>query len=115
MSYDHAWLIGWTPLLSVWHPLRGPLKDWPLAICDASTVDFARDTMLCDIVDRDGCAENTQIFFNHHQRWHYLCDNMDTELLIFKNADSRSKTSDMSSGNIIPLNSTTARRLTIAV
>ncbi|KXH50926.1 methyltransferase CmcJ [Colletotrichum nymphaeae SA-01] len=80
---DYVWLT------SVWHPLRGPLVDWPLALCDAQTVDFARDTMAGDVVDRDNVFENTQVHFNEGQRWFYLSNQLPTELLIFKNADSQ--------------------------
>ncbi|KXH46761.1 hypothetical protein CSIM01_06826 [Colletotrichum simmondsii] len=76
-------------LASVWHPLRGPLVDWPLALCNAQTVDFARDTMAGDVVDRDHVFENTQVHFNEGQRWFYLSNQLPTELLVFKNADSQ--------------------------
>ncbi|OHE93063.1 hypothetical protein CORC01_11620 [Colletotrichum orchidophilum] len=75
--------------VNVWHPLRGPLVDWPLAMCDAQTVDFARDTMAGDVVDRDHVFENTQIHFNARQTWFFLSNQLPTELIIFKNADSQ--------------------------
>lgn len=73
---------------SVWHPLQGPLVDWPLALCDAQTVDFKNDTMAGDVVDRDNVFENTQVHYNPGQKWYYLSNQMPTELVIFKNADS---------------------------
>ncbi|KAK1505716.1 methyltransferase CmcJ [Colletotrichum abscissum] len=89
-NHPHHAVIGLTRCLaSVWHPLRGPLVDWPLALCDAQTVDFARDTMAGDVVDRDHVFENTQVHFNEGQRWFYLSNQLPTELLIFKNADSQ--------------------------
>ncbi|KAK1488903.1 methyltransferase CmcJ [Colletotrichum tamarilloi] len=89
-NHPHHAVIGLTRwLASVWHPLRGPLVDWPLALCDAQTVDFARDTMAGDVVDRDHVFENTQVHFNEGQRWFYLSNQLPTELLIFKNADSQ--------------------------
>ncbi len=65
--------------------------DWPLALCDAETVDFENDTMAGDVVDRDAVFENTQVHFNPGQKWYYLPNQMPSELLIFKNADSESK------------------------
>ncbi|KAK1456504.1 methyltransferase CmcJ [Colletotrichum cuscutae] len=89
-NHPHHAVIGLTRwLASVWHPLRGPSVDWPLALCDAQTVDFARDTMAGDVVDRDHVFENTQVHFNEGQRWFYLSNQLPTELLIFKNADSQ--------------------------
>jgi hypothetical protein len=75
-------------LPSVWHPLQGPLVDWPLALCDAQTVDFENDTMAGDVVDRDNVFENTQVHYNAKQKWYYLSNQMPTELVLFKNADS---------------------------
>lgn len=75
---------------SVWHPLKGPLVDWPLAVCDASSVDFTADTMPGDVVGRDEVFENTQVHYNAEQRWYWLPDQLSSELMIFKNADSRS-------------------------
>ena len=80
---------------SVWHPLQGPLVDWPLALCDGSTVDFENDTMAGDIVDKDAVFENTQVHFNPEQRWYYLSDQTPEELLIFKNADSEEESGGM--------------------
>ena len=65
--------------------------DWPLAICDAETVDFENDTMAGDVVDRDAVFENTQVHYNPQQKWYYLANQIPSELLIFKNADSESK------------------------
>jgi len=77
--------------INIWHPLRGPLIDWPLALCDASSVDFRKDTMAGDIVDPDEVFENTQVHHNANQRWYYLHNQLPTELLMFKNADSLSE------------------------
>jgi hypothetical protein len=63
--------------------------DWPLALCDAQTVDFAADTMAGDVVDRDHVFENTQVHYNPAQKWYYLSNQLPTELIIFKNGDSR--------------------------
>ena len=65
--------------------------DWPLAVCDAETVDFENDTMAGDVVDRDAVFENTQVHYNPQQKWYYLANQIPSELLIFKNADSESK------------------------
>ncbi|KAM0812183.1 putative Methyltransferase [Seiridium cardinale] len=74
--------------INVWQPLRGPCIDWPLAVCDASSVDFAKDTMASDFVDSWGYSENMQVHFNEGQRWYYLRNQMPNELLVFKSGDS---------------------------
>lgn len=73
---------------SVWHPIRGPCVDWPLAVCDAATVDFDKDTMASDFVDLWGYSENVQVHHSEAQRWYYLENQMPNELLVFKSADS---------------------------
>ncbi|EPE07649.1 hypothetical protein F503_00371 [Ophiostoma piceae UAMH 11346] len=75
-------------LVNAWHPLRGPLVDWPLAVCDARTVDFKRDTMAGDVVDKHQVFENTQVHFDERQTWYYLKHQMPDEVVYFKNADS---------------------------
>ena len=47
--------------------------------------------MAGDVVDRDAVFENTQIYYNPEQKWYYLPNQMPSELLIFKNADSESE------------------------
>ena len=73
---------------SAWRPLRGPLNDWPLGLCDASSVDFEKDTMPGDIVYRNWSTENLQVHYHEDQRWYYLPEQMPSEVLIFKSAES---------------------------
>ncbi|KAI9685647.1 MAG: hypothetical protein M1820_010756 [Bogoriella megaspora] len=81
-------LAGRWQVINAWHPLRGPTQDWPLAVCSAPTVDFENDAVPGDIVQVDRVTENMQIHFNENQIWFYLSDQMPSELLLFKNADS---------------------------
>jgi len=84
-------LAGRWQYVNVWHPLRGPLYDWPLAVCDASSVDVDADTMPGDYVEAHQEAEDTEVHFNEQQRWYYLPGQLPSELLIFKNADSQAE------------------------
>jgi len=77
--------------------------DWPLAVCDASTVDFANDTMASDFVDSWGYSENVQVHYNEAQKWYYLENQMPNELLVFKSADSADGEDGVFSGNHICL------------
>ncbi|KAL1966998.1 hypothetical protein VTN77DRAFT_3522 [Rasamsonia byssochlamydoides] len=88
-SADQALQCRWQ-CVNIWHPLKGPLVDWPLAVCDASTIDFVADSMPGDVVDRTEVFENMQVHYNPEQKWYWLPDQLPSELLIFKNADSRS-------------------------
>ena len=75
-------------MLRVWKPLAGPLRDWPLALCDASTLDVPRDVVPTDIIFRNFIAENCMVHYSEGQRWHYLADQSPAELLVFKAADT---------------------------
>jgi hypothetical protein len=72
---------------SVWKPLRGPIHDWPLAICDAESVD-EQDVTPADVVSLEQAIENMVVHYNPKQRWYYLSNQEPTELLIFRQADS---------------------------
>ncbi|KAF5686955.1 methyltransferase [Fusarium circinatum] len=76
---------------SAWKPLIGPSNDWPLAVCDARTVDYTKDTMPCDIVYSQWVTENQQIHYNPEHKWYYLPDQTTDEVLLFKSAESSAK------------------------
>ncbi|ERF69550.1 hypothetical protein EPUS_01880 [Endocarpon pusillum Z07020] len=100
--------------VNIWHPLKGPLVDWPLAFCDAASVDFDNDTMAGDVVERTKAFENTQVHFNPQQKWYYLKDQLPSELLMFKNADSES-TSGATTGRLVCGNQKSRRFLLIDI
>ena len=72
---------------SIWKPLRGPLRDWPLALCDASSVQ-PDQLAAADVVLKDKVSDNLQVHYDEGQKWYYLQDQESTELLIFRQADS---------------------------
>ena len=82
-------------LINVWRPIRGPVQDVPLAVCDA------RSTSLEDFVETniDHFAENDlsrpshsgQIYsvrYNPGHRWYYAKDMQPNEVWVFKGYDS---------------------------
>ncbi|KAL8639104.1 MAG: hypothetical protein Q9228_003819 [Teloschistes exilis] len=71
----------------VWKPLRGPLRDWPLALCDASTV-HPNDLIASDNVFDVKVTENMQVHYDSGHKWYYLEDQESSELLVFRQADS---------------------------
>lgn len=74
--------------LSFWKPLKGPLNDWPLLLCDAATVDKQDDITESDLIYPDHAAENMQVFHRTAYNWYYLSDHKTNEVLVFKQADS---------------------------
>jgi hypothetical protein len=75
---------------SVWKPLRGPIHDWPLAICDAESVD-KEDVTPADVVSLEQAIENMVVHYNPKQQWYYLSNQEPNELLIFRQADSENR------------------------
>ncbi|CAI6073687.1 unnamed protein product [Clonostachys chloroleuca] len=74
--------------ISVWRPLKTPTDDWPLALCDYTTVDTENDVLLEDAIRRDRVEEISSLHYNENHRWYYLKDQGVDDLLVFRNADS---------------------------
>lgn len=75
-------------LCSVWKPLRGPLRDWPLAVCDARSVS-EDELVVADQVYPKHVTENVQVHHGPSQRWYYLSNQQPEELLLFRQTDSK--------------------------
>ncbi|KAF5683076.1 methyltransferase like protein [Fusarium denticulatum] len=73
---------------NVWHPLSGTNQDWPLAICDASTVDQQRDVEVADYVTTTTSREHCMVYARETHRWWYLSDHKATEGLVFRQYQS---------------------------
>ncbi|KAK0609968.1 putative CmcJ-like methyltransferase [Bombardia bombarda] len=78
-------------LINVWRPLRGPTDDWPLAMCDFTTIDTENDLLLTDSIRRDDVAEISLMHYNKSHRWHYLKNQGVDDLFVFRNTDSSGK------------------------
>ncbi|KAM6521831.1 hypothetical protein FALCPG4_011535 [Fusarium falciforme] len=74
--------------INIWKPIKGPLNNWPLGLCDTRSVDFEKDTIAGGIVFDDFYTENLQILHNPDFQWYYLPDQNTWEVLMFKSADS---------------------------
>ncbi|KAL9010327.1 MAG: hypothetical protein Q9173_004728, partial [Seirophora scorigena] len=76
--------------VNVWKPLQGPVYDWPLALCDASTVNPDKDLVINDNVvsQINKNIENVMVHYNSNQIWYYLSNQMPSELLIFRQHNS---------------------------
>ncbi|KAI1819345.1 hypothetical protein F4861DRAFT_534523 [Xylaria intraflava] len=74
-------------MVTVWKPLRGPVDDWPLAVCDATSLDTS-DAVPADVVYQKVVTENYMVHFNDRQKWFYLHKQEPHEVLLFKAADS---------------------------
>jgi len=74
-------------IINVWRPIRAPLRDAPLAVCDASSVAEG-DLVAADLLHRGRAGENYTMIFNLRQRWFYVPDMQVDEALLLKCYDS---------------------------
>lgn len=75
---------------SVWRPVRSPIVDYPLAICDGSTV-VPDELVLVDHVKRTYIGESVYPLYNPSLRWYYLNEQTKDEVLLLKMSDTNSK------------------------
>jgi hypothetical protein len=74
-------------IINVWRPIRGPLRDAPLAVCDATSVAFA-DFVPSDLVYRDRIGETYRVRYNPAHRWFYVPEMRADEAVLIKCYDS---------------------------
>jgi hypothetical protein len=81
-------LKGRVRVINMWRPIKGPLLDAPLAVCDARTVD-PRDLVPSDLVYRERVGETYSVTWNPAHRWFYAPLMRTDEALLLKIADTR--------------------------
>jgi hypothetical protein len=74
-------------VVNVWRPIRGPLWDAPLAVCDAQSV-AAGDWVPQDLIYRDRTGEIYGLTYNPAHRWYYAPAMRADEALLLKCYDS---------------------------
>jgi hypothetical protein len=74
-------------VINVWRPIRGPLLDAPLAVCDARSVAHD-DFIASDLIYRDRTGEVYQVRHNPEHRWFYVSALQADEVLLIKGYDS---------------------------
>ena len=80
-------LRGRMQVINLWRPIRGPLRDAPLAVCDAGSV-APSDLVPSDLVYRNRVGETYGVRFNPNHRWFYVPDMQPDEALLLKCYDS---------------------------
>jgi hypothetical protein len=81
-------LRGRVQVINLWRPIRGPLRDAPLAVCDAGTVEF-KDLVAADLVYPDRTGETYSVAYNPNHRWYYVPEMRTDEALLLKCYDSK--------------------------
>ena len=81
-------LKGRVQVINMWRPIRGPLRDAPLAVCDSRTV-ASDDLVPSDLVYRERVGETYSVSYNPAHRWFYVPEMRRDEALLLKIADTR--------------------------
>src|SRR5467141_4058378 len=82
-------LRGRVQVINLWRPiLPEPLRDSPLAVCDARSVDFT-DLVPSDLVYRDRVGETYSVKYNPEHRWYYVPEMRRDEALLLKCCDTK--------------------------
>jgi hypothetical protein len=86
-------LRDWIPnnrSFSVWRILA-PTDDWPLALCDYTTIDPKEDIRLNDAIRRDLVGECSLLHYNQAHRWYHFKNQGINDLIVFRNSNSHGK------------------------
>jgi hypothetical protein len=80
-------LKGRVQVINLWRPIRGPVRDAPLAMCDGSSV--AKDDLVAaDLIYPNRRGETYSVKYNPNHRWFYFPDMTADEALLLKCYDS---------------------------
>lgn len=73
--------------INVWRPVRGPIEEFPLAVCDAKSMT-QKDFVATDLKYRDRTGEVYSVAYNPAHRWFYFPRMRTEEALLLKCFDS---------------------------
>ena len=74
-------------IVNVWRPIRGPVLDSPLALCDARS--FTDDDLIAsDLVYPHVRGETSSVEYKPGHRWYYFSDQQPDEVILIRVHDS---------------------------
>jgi hypothetical protein len=73
--------------INVWRPVRGPIEESPLAVCDANSMTI-KDFVATDLKYRDRTGEVYSVAYNSSHKWFYFPRMRTDEALLLKCFDS---------------------------
>jgi hypothetical protein len=82
-------LKGRVQVINLWRPIRGPVRDAPLAMADGTTV-AAEDLIASDLIYPNRRGETYSVRYNPNHRWFYFPEMTADEALLLKCYDSAS-------------------------
>ena len=75
--------------INVWRSIAGPVQTRPLVVCDAGSIDDARDWIALERHYPDRVGVTLNLRYNPDHRWYYFPGLDKDEAVLFKNYDSR--------------------------
>jgi hypothetical protein len=81
-------LQGRVQIINVWRPIKGPLLDSPLAVCDARSVE-PEDLIPSDLIYPNRIGETYSVAYRPSHRWYYFRSMRADEALLLKCYDSK--------------------------
>jgi hypothetical protein len=81
-------LRGRVQVINLWRPIRGPLQDAPLAVCDAHSI-APEDLVPSDLVYPHRVGETYSVTYRPSHRWFYFREMRPDEVLLLKCYDSK--------------------------
>lgn len=85
-QYDPKHLPRHYQIINLWRPLKGPVRDAPLAFADFRTVD--KDDLVPSDIGYPDPEETFTVRYNPAQEWYYIRDQLPEEVWMFKIFDS---------------------------
>lgn len=79
-------------MYSVWHPIKEPVEQHFLTLCDYRTVKA--DSFPADLIYPHISSENQLIRHSEEQKWYYASGQLITEAWMIKIVDSEAETND---------------------
>jgi hypothetical protein len=74
-------------IVNVWRPIRGPVLDSPLALCDAQS--FTDDDLIAsDLIYQHVRGETSSVEFKPGHRWYYFSEQRPDEAILIRVHDS---------------------------
>jgi hypothetical protein len=81
-------LQGRVQIVNVWRPIKGPLLDAPLAVCDAASVE-PNDLVPSELIYPHRVGETYSVTYRPSHRWFYFPNMRTDEALLLKCYDSK--------------------------
>jgi hypothetical protein len=77
-------------IVNIWRPIKGPVLDAPLAVCDAASVE-QNDLVPSDLVYMHRVGETYSVTYRPSHRWYYFSEMRSDEALLLKCYDSNGR------------------------